>query len=86
MQLVICHSPVVNVNLVMSTHSVSCAKQSQDLPAIIANPDACSDFTKLSCFFIYVDLQVRQLGESYCSSKTSRSSSDNRYSKQIRWR
>ena len=82
MQLVmIRHSPVVNVNLMMSTHSVSCAKQSQDLPAIIANPDACSDFTKLCCFFVYVDLQVWQLGESYRGSKTSRSGSDDCYAK-----
>ena len=69
------------MNLVVPAYPIGCAKQSQDLPAIVANPDACSDFTKLCCFFVYVDLQIWQLGESYRSSETSWSRSDNCYAK-----
>jgi hypothetical protein len=65
----------------MPSHSVSCAKQAQDFPAIVANPDACSDFTKLCCFFVYVDLQIWQLGKSYRGPKTSWSRSDDCYAK-----
>jgi hypothetical protein len=77
---------MVNANLVMPTYSVSCAKQAQDFPAIIANPDACTDFTKLCRFLVYVDLQIWQLGESYRCAETSWTCTDNCYAKQLRRR
>jgi len=71
----------MNIDLVMPAYSVSSAEQSQDFPAVVANPDAGSNFTKLCSFLVYVDLQVWQLGESYRSTKASWSRSDNRYAK-----
>ena len=77
---------MIHVDLVVPANSVSCAKQAQDLPAIVANPDACSDLTKLCCFLVYVDLQIWQLGQSDRSSKASWSRSDDCYAKLFgRW-